>query len=169
MTHGAQRFGAEWSMAVRIITAVVIFATIFVVGVTLRIATGPGPTWLAPLAFVPAAVLSVAILFAPLGFTVDSVGVIIHRLGRNIYIRHDEIAAIERLEARQVGFGLRILGSGGFFGYFGSFWGHQLGRFRGYITNRRDLVLITLHDGAKLVLSPHPGDVFVEYARGARR
>ncbi|MDI6447868.1 PH domain-containing protein [Anaerobaca lacustris] len=169
MTNGAQRFGAEWSMAVRITTAVVIFATIFVVGVMLRIATGPGPTWLAPLAFVPAAVLSVTILFAPLGFTVDSVGVIIHRLGRNIYIRHDEIASVERIEASQIGLGFRVFGSGGFFGFFGRFYSRQLGRFRGYITNRKDLVLITLRDGAKLVLSPHPGDVFVECAKNARK
>lgn len=155
-------------MAVRIITAAVIFVTIFVVGMMLRIGTGPGPAWLNPLAFVPAVILSVTILFAPLGFTVDPVGIIVHRLGPNIYIRHEEIAAIQRIEPVQIGFGIRVFGSGGFFGFFGSFYSRRLGRFRGCITNRRDLVLIELQDGTKLVLSPHPADAFVECAQRAR-
>lgn len=155
-------------MAVRMITAAVIFVTIFVVGMMLRIGTGPGPAWLNPLAFVPAVILSVTILFAPLGFTVDPVGIIVHRLGPNIYIRHEEIAAIQRIEAVQIGLGIRVFGSGGFFGFFGSFYSRRLGRFRGCITNRRDLVLIELQDGTKLVLSPYPADAFVECAQRAR-
>jgi hypothetical protein len=103
-----------------------------------------------------------------LGFTVDSVGLVIHRLGPNVCIRYDEIAGIERIGARQVGLGIRTFGSGGFFGFFGLFYSRQLGRFRGYMTNRRDLVLITLRNGAKLVVSPHPGDFFVECAERAR-
>lgn len=163
MTYRAQRFAAEWSMAVRIITTAVIFAAILVIGVMLRT-----PTRLAPLAFVPAAILSVTILFAPLGFTVDSVGIIIHRLGPNICIRHDDIAGIERITPRQIGLGIRTFGSGGFFGFFGLFYSRQLGPFRGYMTNRKDLVLITLRSGARLVVSPHPGDAFVEYAEKTR-
>ncbi len=168
MIQGTQRFGAQWSMSVRIITAMVILATILVVGILLRIGTGPGPAWLNPLAFIPAGVLSITILFAPLGFTVDPIGIIIHRMGPNIYVRHEEIAAIERIEPRQIGLRLRLLGSGGFFGFFGSFYSRSLGRFRGYITNRRDLVLITLQHGNKLIVSPHPADAFVEYAQMAR-
>ncbi len=167
MIRGTQRFGAQWSTPVRIITAVVILAAILVVGIMLRIGTGPGPAWLNPLAFVPAGILSITILFAPLGFTVDPVGIIIHRMGPNVYVRHEEIAAIERIEPGHLGLAIRVLGSGGFFGFFGAFYSRRLGRFRGYITNRRDLVLITLRNGSKLVVSPHPADAFVEYAQRA--
>lgn len=163
MAQGTQRFGARWSILVRITTACTIVVAVVAVGVLLRAAANSGLGWLVPVAFVPAGILCVAIVFAPLGFAVDPMGIIVHRMGPNIYIRHEEIADIRQIEACQIGFGIRMLGSGGFFGFFGWFYSGRLGWFRGYMTNRRqDLVLLSLHDGGKLVLSPYPADVFVE-------
>ena len=169
MARGTQRFGAKWSLAVCAITSIVILAVIAVVALTLRFATQPGPAgeptrpWLGLLAFLPAAILSVTILFAPLGFTVGKIGIIINRMGPRIWIRHEDIADFQRIDAHAIGFRIRLFGSGGFFGFFGWFYGRRLGRFRGYITNHKDLVLITLRDGGKLVLSPHPAEAFLEY------
>ncbi len=161
-------------MLVRLVTLVVIVLVVVAVAVVLRAAGQPTvkdtatARWLVPLAFLPAVMMAITILFAPLGFTVDPVGIIVNRMGPNVYIRHEEIAAIERIEARQVGFSIRVLGSGGFFGHFGWFYSRPLGWFRCYVTDRRDLVLVCLNDGRKLVLSPHPAEVFVEYAERAR-
>jgi hypothetical protein len=174
MAQGTQRFGARWSMLVRAVTPVVIVLVIVAVAVVLRAAGQPTVKdtatagWLVVAASLPVAMLAIAVLFAPLGFTVDPVGIIVNRMGPNVYIRYEEIAAIERIEPRQIGFGIRVFGSGGFFGHFGWFYSRPLGWFRCYVTDRRDLVLIRLHDGGKLVLSPHPAEVFVEYAERAR-
>ena len=174
MVQGTQRFGARWSMLVRLVTLLVIVLVVVAVAVLLRAAGQPTvkdtatARWLVPVAFLPAVMMAITVLFAPLGFTVDTVGIIVNRMGPNVYIRHEEIAAIERLEPCRIGFGIRILGSGGFFGHFGWFYSHPLGWFRCYVTNRRDLILVRLHDGRKLLLSPHPADVFVECAERAR-
>ncbi|HPC95518.1 MAG TPA: PH domain-containing protein [Sedimentisphaerales bacterium] len=161
-------------MLVRLATLVVILLVIVAVAVVLRAAGQPAlkgtaaAKWLIAVAFLPAVMIAITVLFAPLGFTVDPVGVIVNRMGPNVYIRHEEIATIERIEPRQAGFSIRVLGSGGFFGHFGWFYSRPLGWFRCYVTDRRELVVIRLHDGRKLVLSPHPAEVFVEYVERAR-
>ncbi len=162
MAQGAQRFGARWSILVRMVTACVIVVTVVAVGVLLREATASGRDWFVPIAFVPVGILCVAVFLAPLGYAVDSMGIIVHRMGPNVYVRHEEIAEIRSIEAREIGLGIRMFGSGGFFGFFGWFYSRPVGWFRGYATNHHDLVLVTLHDGSKLVLSPHPPEVFVE-------
>ena len=174
MIPGTQHFGARWSIPVRLVTLAVIVLVIVAVAVVLRAAGQPAVKaaatgrWLVALAFLPAVLLAITVLFAPLGFTIDPVGVIVNRMGPNVCVRHEEIAAIERIKPRQIGFGIRILGSGGFFGHFGWFYSRPLGWFRCYVTDSRDLVLVCLRDGGKLVLSPHPAEVFVECAERAR-
>jgi hypothetical protein len=83
-------------------------------------------------------------------------------MGPNVYILREEITQIERIERGQLGLGICLFGSGGFFGYFGWFYGRHIGRFRAFATNGTDLVLITLRDGQKLAMSPYPPDAFVE-------
>lgn len=174
MVGGTHRFGTQWSMLVRMTTAVVILAAIVVVAVVLRMPdqagseNESGSMWVLPIAFLPVAILSIAILFAPLGYAVGPVGVIVHRMGPNVYIRHEDIAHVERVERGRLGLGLCVFGSSGFFGYFGWFYGPQVGWFRAFATNGADLVLVTLHDGRKLAMSPYPPDVFVEWVREAR-
>ncbi len=168
MIQRTQRFGARWSVLVRIVTAFVIVMTVVAVGVLLHEAGASGRDWLVPVAFVPAAILCVAVVYAPLGYAVDSMGIIVHRMGPNVYILHEQIAEMREINAREVGFEIRIFGSGGFFGFFGWFYSGRLGWFRAYATNRKDLVLLSLHDGGKVVLSPYPSNVFIECAQKAK-
>ena len=112
-------------------------------------------------------ILIVAVVFAPLEYAVDDVGVLVKRIGPRIRILHHEIAAIRALSRREMGFSLRLCGSGGFFGFFGRFWSARLGKHRAYCTNMRDLVLIECRDGRKFVLSPHPAGAFVEAVTNA--
>lgn len=168
MVQRTQRFGAQWSIMVRMVTALVIVMTVVAVGVLLREAGASGRDWLVPIAFIPAGILCIAVAYAPLGYAVDSIGIIVHRMGPNVCIRHEEIAETRPINAREVGLGIRMFGSGGFFGFFGWFYSRRLGWFRAYATNRRDLVLLSLHAGGKVVLSPYPADAFVECVQGVR-
>jgi hypothetical protein len=113
-------------------------------------------------------VLLIAVAFAPLGYTVDDVGIVVNRMGPKVCILHDEISEIRRIGRGDLGFGLRLGGSGGFFGSFGRFWSKGVGHHRMYATNSRDLVYIERVDGTKVILSPFPADAFVAAVEEAR-
>jgi len=175
MSIGVRRFAAAWSAVTWLITLVVIGVVVVVVGSVLSRVENASPedtagrAALIAVAFVVPVVLLIAVVFAPLGYTVDDVGTIVNRMGPKVCILHDEIAEIRRIGRRDLGFCVRLGGSGGFFGWFGRFWSTRLGHHRMYATNSRDLVYIERVDGTKVILSPFPADVFiaaVEEAKG---
>jgi hypothetical protein len=174
MAVPVRRFAARWSAWTWIVTLVVIGLAVVVVGVVLSEAEKVEPenglnrvSLIGAAMIVPMALL-VCVVFAPLGYTVDAVGIVVNRIGPSVCIRHDEIAEIRRVATRDVGFSVRVFGSGGFFGYYGRFWSQRLGPHRMYATNGRDLVCIERVDGGKVVLSPYPADVFVAAVQEAR-
>jgi hypothetical protein len=120
------------------------------------------------LAFAPLAVFGVLILFAPLRFEVTPEAVVVKRLRRDVVIPRGEIREIRRLEAGRTGFTWRLCGSGGFFGWFGLFYNRGLGDFWAYAGNQDDLVVLTLADGTRIVMSPSPPDAFVNAVRETR-
>ncbi len=67
----------------------------------------------------PAAILALTIVLAPLGYAVDPVGIIVHQMSPNVYIRHEDIAEIERVQRSEWRLGLCLFASGGFFRHFG--------------------------------------------------
>ena len=121
--------------------------------------------WLIAVALLVPCVLMVAVLFAPLGYAVTPSGIVVRRMGPNVFIDRRQIAEVRRMRPRDVGLVLRTFGSGGFFGFFGWCYSRPLGHFKAYATNRRNLVLVQLADGAKFLLSPHPAETFVEILR----
>ena len=60
--------------------------------------------------------------------------------------------------------GIRLSGSGGFFGWYGLFWRKGTGRYRAYVTDRTRLVSCTGPDGL-VVISPVDPSHFVRAAR----
>lgn len=58
---------------------------------------------------------------------------------------------------------VRLLGSGGMFGWYGLFWRRDLGGFRAYVTNRSLLVAVSTDQGLVLVSPADPAQ-FVEAA-----
>ncbi len=174
MAQGVQCFAARWSLSVWVITVLVIVVVICATAGLLWAAAEAAPAetvaraLLTAAAFVPAVILCVTVLFAPLGYTVHRKAILVNRMGRPVVIACRQIAEIRRIDAAEIGFAVRIAGSGGFFGAFGRFYSRRLGRFRAYITNRNDLILVTQADGTKTVLSPSPADVFVETVEKAR-
>ena len=174
MSMRTRRFSAPWSALTWFMTLLVILvaviATCAVLAKTEKIASD-NPTArerLTVAALIVPLILMVALAFAPLGYTVDEVGIVVSRMGPNIYILHSRIVEIRRLTRRDVGFSIRLGGSGGVFGLFGRLWSTRLGRHRAYVTNTKDLVLIRCDNGVKVLLSPYPADAFVEALAQAR-
>ena len=56
--------------------------------------------------------------------------------------------------------GIRLIGSGGFFGWYGLFWRKDTGRYRSYVTDRSRLVRCSGPDGI-IVVSPEDPQAFV--------
>ncbi|GEM_PF-310614 len=171
----SQRFAARWSPSVWIVTCAVTLLVVIVVGSMIRMTAKTVPddgdgirALLVFVAFVPAVILCVTIFFAPLGYTVHPQVIEVNRMGPNVMIPCEQIADVRRLGRTDLGFTLRIFGSGGFFGAFGRFYSYRLRWFSAYITNHRDLVLITRTDGTKILISPHPVDAFLDSLDRAR-
>lgn len=174
MAKRVARFVARWSAVTWIVTLLVIAVAIVAVGGVLsqaeKVAAGNVGTRAALVAaamIVPVALL-ITVVFAPLGYVVDDVGIVVKRMGPKVCIIHSEIAEIRLIGQRDLGFSLRLGGSGGFFGFFGRFWSRRLGHHRMYATNGRDLVYIELVDGVKIILSPYPADLFVAVVEETR-
>jgi hypothetical protein len=169
-----QRFAARWSALTWIVTLLVIGVAIVAVGGVLSQAEKVSPderasraVLIAAAMVVPAALL-ISVVFAPLGYTVDDVGIVVNRIGPKVCVLHSEIREIRRMAPGDLGFSLRVGGSGGFFGFFGRFWSRRVGHHRMYGTNGRDLVYIERVDGVKIILSPYPAGAFVATVEAAR-
>lgn len=173
MSDNVERFSARWSPSIWLVTLAAGGLLVCVCGWLVREAilagaANPGEAWLlAGAAILPLIVLLVTLLYAPRGYAVGSDGIIVCRIGPNVVLGRDRIAEIRRIRLEELGFPLRIWGSGGLFGAFGRFWSRRLGAFRAYVTNRTDLVLIVLTSGEKVLISPGPAVRFLDVAMTA--
>ena len=84
--------------------------------------------------------------------------------GRTFTLTGDVVRAPKRFGLG----GIRLMGSGGFFGWYGTFWRAGSGRYLAYVTDRSGLVACTTDHGIVLV-SPVDPDAFVRAARSVRR
>lgn len=53
-----------------------------------------------------------------------------------------------------ISLGVRLWGNGGLFAVTGLFWNRQWGKFRAYVTNIKEMVVIELEDGRRVLISP---------------
>ncbi|UCD51343.1 MAG: hypothetical protein JSW27_01665 [Phycisphaerales bacterium] len=175
MPTGVQRFSASWSAMTWLVTLAVVVVVVVATGAVLTKAERVSPEdesarlRLTAVALILPMILMICVLFAPLGYTIDDVGIVINRLGPNICILYSEVAEIRLINRRDLGFGVRLCASGGFFGFYGRFWSTRMGRFQAYVTDTKHLVLITRIDATKLLISPLPANLFVEVVENVRR
>lgn len=64
--------------------------------------------------------------------------------------------------------GIRLLGSGGFFGWYGTYWRQGSGRYLAYLTDRSRIVACGTANGLVLI-SPADPEAFIAAARKGRR
>lgn len=84
-------------------------------------------------------VFSFAWILHPTSYEITDEYLLIHRPIRAIKINLSEIIKMVKTES---GFSIRLIGSGGLFGYYGLFSSGKLGRHHRYTGNNEDLVLI---------------------------
>jgi len=174
MSTSIRRFAASWSLTTWLTTILCIGVVVVVTGTALSQIDRVSPDdavmrqRLSVAVMVVPFALMIEVLFAPLGYTADGMGIVVNSLGPRVCILHSEIAEIRRITRREVGFTVRVLGSGGFLGSYGRFWSARLGKHRAFVTNRKDMVLITQKDGSRFLLSPFPVDAFIAAVEGNR-
>lgn len=104
-------------------------------------------------------VVTIALL-APGQYAVKASAVVIRRLGPNIRIPLDDITEVGVADKGTFRGAIRMMASGGLFGYFGKFRSPELGKFDAYVTRWEGLVLIRRKSANPVVLSPDEPDKF---------
>jgi hypothetical protein len=162
-------YGASWSMPLTLRIVASMFLTpfaAFALFVALRVGAR-APLWLCfVLAAIPVALAMLLLFRAIRGFVVTREAVFVRRL---MWSSCEPLAGL--VEARvdegamQGVTRLRTLAGG--FGTGGWFWSARFGRFRGYLTNARRVVVLKFDRGTVL-LSPDDPDAFVRHIESFR-
>ncbi len=118
-------------------------------------------------ATVALAALAGAVLLAPRRYTIQDDRVVIERAVCPVEIPIASIRAVEPLSPGSLSGSLRVLGSGGLFGYFGRFCNQALGDYRMYATRGDGYVLVRAD--RSYVLTPEAPDRFIEALNRARQ
>ena len=104
------------------------------------------------------AVILAGYYWMPKGYSLENGALKIHLIKGDRTIPLSDIESIESIDLKEKGFGIRTLGSGGFFGYFGKFWYKQLGHISMYATDKSKTLLVTMKEAKPskkyLVISP---------------
>jgi type VI protein secretion system component VasK len=98
---------------------------------------------------------------APKGYAINDVELVIARDRKPIKIPLRDILEVRRLEDGLLRRSLRLMGTSGFYGYYGLFWNRQLGRFRVYATRLTGLVAVKT-EKTLYALSPDDPEDFVK-------
>lgn len=157
-------YGASWSMPLTLRVVASMFLTPFA-AFALFVARRLGvhaPVWLALLlAAIPVALALIFLFRAIRGFVVTRDAVFVRRLLWSNCEPLDGLVSAQIDETAMDGVkGLRTLAGG--FGTGGWFWSARFGRFRGYVTNERRLVVLKFDRGT-IMLSPDDPDAFVRH------
>jgi hypothetical protein len=170
MSVNSLRFEARWSRLVWSVTVGVLVLVAIAELLLVRAAFALSRDQPAHSVAVLGVLLSVGIFagiarFAPWAYLVRPDAIVVGRLGSPLVISYQGIREVRRVDSREIGFAWRVFGSGGFLGWFGLFRSRRFGEFQAWATNHRDLVLVTRTNGAKMVISPHRPDAFLEAVR----
>jgi hypothetical protein len=106
-------------------------------------------------------VLVIAALYRTKEYSLDGEGLHIHRpIGDAVFPLH-RFRSVASVTSKELGFGIRTFGSGGFFGYFGKFYYKKIGAVTLYVTDREKMLLIVLDDDRKIIISPEDPAAFM--------
>lgn len=105
--------------------------------------------------------LGLSLLYRPLYYTLDAEGLHIHRKMGIVTIPYNDIQQARSITKKELGFGIRTFGVGGFFGYFGKYMYKEMGHATLYVTDMSKLVLIQTAR-KNILVSPDPKDEFLK-------
>lgn len=156
--RGAKSFAAPWGTVLKLSTglSVAILAAVFVIFLRAGIPATP----VGPLVFVILGiVMAVTPLFAVTGYDVTPTQLNIRRLG---WSHQRDLKDLERafVDREAMRGSLRLFGNGGFFSFSGIFWSRKLGRYRAFVTDSAQTVVLKFRDRC-IVISPEDPEAFV--------
>jgi len=157
-------FSASYDKATKVITALIVVLMLVVLASMWISLKAAGP--LLPLLCMAGAGFLAVLM--PYGFSVkkyqlNNEALIICRPFGNKHILLTTLRSAAVIDPKLLRWSWRIFGSGGMFGYYGTFGNKQFGTMKWYMTRRDRAVLITTVQNRKLVLSPDDADAFVTY------
>src|SRR5574344_1804775 len=79
--------------------------------------------------FIITAIITISILLSPIGYKVSDTEIILTRLYKPIHIPIKEILSIDTVDDKDLKGAIRLLGSSGFYGYWGKFRNTKYGIF----------------------------------------
>ncbi len=103
-------------------------------------------------------------LWSPRSYSVSAEWITVNRLVGGLRIPLTEVRELRRATAEDLSGGVRLWASGGLFGYFGLFRTAKLGACRWYVTNRRNIVILSTDAGTTL-FSPDDVEGFLDAVR----
>ncbi|PZF72445.1 PH domain-containing protein [Taibaiella soli] len=96
----------------------------------------------------------------PTSFSIDEYELVVHRPHGVFRTPVENIVSIERIDRKSLGWGIRLFGSGGFFGYLGIFYYGSIGRVSMYCTNRKEMLLV-ITEKSRFIISPENSNAFL--------
>ena len=153
---------------VRVVTAVTALVAVLV-PVVLLLGQPRGVLVLVASPALLVALVALPLVLSPAGYAVGSGDLAVLRRGTRplLFPLGSLLAARQTAMPRS----LRMLGSGGMFGWWGRFANRDWGRFKAYATDRRRGVLLEWPQGFKLFVSPEDPEAFCRavLARSGRK
>lgn len=149
-------YKAPWGKLLRITSTL---ATAVCLGVSAIVFTQVNGK-IAWLGLLPVLLTPCCALFTIRGYSISPDAILVHRLlWKTVLPRKGLVSA--RFEANAMRWSVRVFGNGGFFSITGAFWSKQHGRFRAYVTDLNNTVVLGYEESGTVVLSPEAPKEFV--------
>ena len=107
------------------------------------------------------AVYILAFAFRPIGYSLNSTHLIIHRPIADLKIERPRISSAVLIDRSDIGFAIRIFAVGGLFGYFGKYWSPKEGSITYYATQKDNLILVITREKRKFIITPKNAEEFI--------
>lgn len=147
-------FSVSYDRTARIVTAITIIIVLLPVAATRN----------AGIALVSLAVIVCAYAFSPRGYAIVDGSIIVKRMIGRPRVSLEDVREVRVAQPDDFHGCVRLLGSGGLFGYYGMFRTQKLGRSTWYVTDRSKAVVVVA-GGKTAVFSPDDADGFVAAVR----
>ena len=126
------RFAASYDSATKV-TSVIVFVVLAVVALVVH---------QLPIMGLCALIVLVSYGYSPQGYVVADGEIVVRRLFGGAHIRLETLREVRATTPDDVLGCIRLLGNGGFFGYYGLFQTSRFGRCTWYVTNRAQSVVV---------------------------
>lgn len=146
----------KYSMFCMILTSVIVI--LLIIGIIATWGEWRGCVILSVIFFV---MTGTSLFYSPLSIESTDDSLIIHRCLKSERIPVSSISDVERCYPSSGG--LRLLGSGGFMGYWGYFSDIMIGTYFGYFGDRNQCILVKLKDGKQYVISCEEPDRMLDH------